>query len=192
MGIYEFIAAILASLAWPTVALVALVLLREPLRDLLRRLRSAQGPGFGIDFGRDLDSVETEARGLPGPPPTAIQVPPASRLDGLLTVASISPSAAILDAWREIEFSVEASIRSKPLSPRRSMVDMVALAVRELDAPPALRHILDELRRMRNAVAHRMDPPPSPADGERYVRAADKVIQAIDVLRQSEVKPQDA
>jgi hypothetical protein len=128
MNSLQFISSIVASLAWPTAVVVAVITLRRPLRGLLTRLDSFKGPGLEASFGARIEAVnqETDALEIQA---SAFELQASLdiartansetrldknirvflgselrsqhevRVDGLQTLAEASPRAAILEAW---------------------------------------------------------------------------------------------
>lgn len=93
----QFAAAVIASVAWPMAVVFLVVLLKKPLSSLLPLIRSFKYKDFHLDLGEKLEAVkdavsaEDTSEPLPEAPQTAI------------ALARLSPRAAVLHAWIEVE-----------------------------------------------------------------------------------------
>src|SRR5687768_11195311 len=102
MDILSFIAAIVAALAWPVAVVVLVLVVRGPLLALIPKLEELQYKDFVLRFREELSEAgarlpvgKEELKALP-PPAVAEQ----ERLESL---ASVSPRAAVLEAWVVLE-----------------------------------------------------------------------------------------
>ena len=150
-----FIAQMTQALAWPVTAVVMVVLLRRPLARLIPLLQRLRYGPLELDFERRVAELAVEAeRELP-PEPRPGDNPAEARL---LELAQVSPRAAVLEAWLQVEQAAMALSRREGL----------ALSSRELRTPLLLGQALEQagaldeskleiyhrLRNLRNAAAH--------------------------------------
>src|SRR5215468_11107128 len=91
----------ISSSEWPAVAVVALVMLRQPLQRLIGTLRSVSYKDFKVDFGERLKKAEAEAAQL-APQPPALAPPDPTAEQRFRAVADVSPNAAVLQAWVDV------------------------------------------------------------------------------------------
>lgn len=153
-----FIASIVGSLAWPG-ALVALVLiLRTPIRGLLPLLQRLKYKELEIEFGRRVEEVKQElAQELP---PGAVQpISDASR-DALLRLAEVSPRAAVLEAWREVELAALEAARKvggDKFRERPFTLEAIRILERSESLDRNVMGLLRDLRGLRNQAAHAPD-----------------------------------
>ena len=155
MDALTFVVQMTQAVAWPVAAVVLALLLRRPLLGLLPLIQKLRYGPLELDFGRRVAELAVEAeRALPaeGQPDAG---PEAARLSEL---AQVSPRAAVLEAWLQIEQAAMA------LSGR----DGLPLSSRELRTPLLLGQALEQagvldaakleiyhrLRNLRNAAAH--------------------------------------
>ncbi|WP_157089062.1 hypothetical protein [Novosphingobium capsulatum] len=105
MGWMEFVSSLVGSLAWPVAAVIIAAIFHKQIAGLLAKIRKLNWGEASVELAEQLDKVEDKARvaeaeaeipALPEP----IPVVPDDRFQSLLT---ISPSAAILDAWKPVE-----------------------------------------------------------------------------------------
>lgn len=161
MDALQFIAAMTAALAWPIALVVVFLLLRRHLLARMPDLESLEWKDFRFRFGRRVHEVATEAR------QTLVQAEAATTppIDGethRLHLAEISPRAAILEAWIELEGAAAVALRRKgAVLPTRELQQPSRLADALITTgllAPTQAGVLSDLRRLRNAAAHASDP----------------------------------
>jgi hypothetical protein len=171
MGLLQFIASLVNSLAWPAAASVMVVILRRPIAYILRRgqiKRLKAGPG-GLELEYFDEKLEEANEALAETPTEAasltISLLPeiAMTRDDFIAdmkqLADVAPSAAILESFARLEKILRESVESASgveVEPRRP-ISVRTLARRALD----LRLItqsefaaLNDLAVLRNIVAH--------------------------------------
>ena len=164
MNWLEFFASVIGSLAWPSAITVVALMFRKQILSVFER---AEELGFGdwkLKLNQDLEEAEEVARTLP-PPPQPLQVvhlqePP--RFEKLL---EISPNAAILDQWLEIESRL-AQMGDRlglPESEQRQFFKVTKALKSNPLFPDSLLDLLAELRQIRNLAAHKPKIPASEA-----------------------------
>lgn len=114
-----FVVGVLKAIAWPACLLVFVFWLRKPIRDLVPLLRKLKVKEFELEFAQVVAQLEVVAR------PEAGELTPNSttgatgerhsreseitaasnpgREDEVLRLALISPRAAIMESWVEVE-----------------------------------------------------------------------------------------
>ena len=157
MSCLEFISSIISSLAWPSVFLISLLILKEPLLKALPRLQKLKFKELEAEFDRGLDKIEQEvkATGLEDVVDAEIVEDLQERLE---QISEISPNAAIVEAFRNIEQSAKALIKSKGSKPDYKIASPYKLIERILDTSNALNKkevsIFRDLRLLRNKITH--------------------------------------
>ncbi len=152
-----FTAEVIKALAWPASVFASVLLLRKPLARLLPRTSSVKYGELEVEFGREIgelhDKVATEL-----PTATAPRTPAPSLEDRLVDLLAVSPNAAVLAAWREVERAALQLARAQGLrvdsdtdTPYKSIQQLLASS--DLVEPSRVK-IFDDLRRLRNKVAH--------------------------------------
>lgn len=185
MDDYSLIASLVASLAWPTVAVGALLVLRGPIRDLAAVLGRIKYGDFEAEFGRRLEVVDalredleqtadrpafSRARHIPG------------QSGGQLQSFGGDPQAAILSAWARVERA------ARNVAARIGLPDAQARTplgvVRALDSthalPPEVLELFNELRALRNEAAHAQAFRLSQERVLQFVAAADFLTRALE------------
>ena len=182
----QLLASIIDSLAWPVTIGVAAYLLRKPLLGLLPNLRRFKYKELEIQFGEQLEKLEQELGQEPPPkqiaPPTDRQLIVDERFDAL---AAISPSAAVLEAWIDIESGLQELARQKFIGEGR--IRPMTFITRELKSrgiiSPRLVTLLNDLRVLRNQAAHPMaEREISLMEARRYKEIVDQVRDELHSL----------
>jgi hypothetical protein len=105
------------SLAWPTVAIVALFVLKRHLIDLLRalgnRLVTAKGVGFELKFGERVDAVEEI---LPAAETKQIAAPTDAQRIESISLSQLPPPYIVSQAWLRLEQAIREAV-DVPTSP---------------------------------------------------------------------------
>lgn len=100
----QFIVEIAKALAWPSVVVFVFIYLRKPLSGLVPFLEEFKYGDFVLKFRAGISEVKSESRALTQISPSAQLLDPFEGLRKMLySVASISPTAAVVQAWAELE-----------------------------------------------------------------------------------------
>lgn len=173
----DIIIEIIKTLAWPVTVLLLGFLFRRELRNILSRLSHLKYKDLEAQFNRELGQVEEEAKKIetisqPGQLPSPEEE---SEYDRITRLVSISPRAAITEAWREIELATLKASRASGLDAdtrhiagTRHMRELVSRGLLSERILP----IYDRLRRLRNRAAHVEEFAIDVADAERYIDVA--------------------
>lgn len=157
MDTLTFAAEVVKAVAWPASVFASVLLLRKPLANLLPRTSSVKYGELEVEFGREISELHDKAA-TELPAATAPKAPAPGLEDRLVDVLAVSPNAAVLSAWREVERAalqlVEAQglrVDSGTATPYKSIQELLA---RSDTVEPEKIRIFDDLRRLRNKVAH--------------------------------------
>ncbi|MGY4515067.1 hypothetical protein [Lysobacter sp. HA18] len=161
MNWLEFIAAMTQALAWPIALIVVFLLVRRQLIARLPDLESLEWKDFRFRFGRRVHELATQTRQALVDTEAAGAAP----LDGeshRLQLAEISPRAAILEAWIELEGAAAVALKRRGAKVTRQELQQPSRLADALITSGLLgasqAGLLSELRRLRNAAAHAADP----------------------------------
>ena len=142
--------ALVKSLAWPAVVSGLAVLFRGEIRQSLGRMSSFRFRNFEVGFGEALKAAgELAAAAGPAVLKEIHRVPVlAAELARLRRLAGVSPRAAILEAWHEVERVGAEAARVEGLTEAtlQGMVDRGIL-------PGPARALAERLRGLRDRVA---------------------------------------
>lgn len=193
MGWLEFLSKVIDSLAWPAVALTSLALLRDPIGKLIPFLRELKYKEFSISFREKLEearaaveeeAAEGEAQGALAEeePYSRVYAIDHAEHDRWSTIASLSPRAAILGLWQEIETFAKKQIESKGISTagtgqNNSRIGHVLLHAHLInDSDFAVFH---KLREIRNLAAHAPDEVINDAQAQDFVELSQSLHQKL-------------
>jgi hypothetical protein len=155
-----FFSTVVASLSWPATVLVVLILIRKELPEISSSLRRIKYKDIEFEFSEVAKAVENEVKeAIPGAKDNA-------QLSGhplvieqrrLESIGDISPRAAILEAWLQVEAAAVKLIQKRrpeayksypgPMRLRDNLVDGQILNLRQLTA-------FENLRKLRNEAVH--------------------------------------
>lgn len=209
VGWLEFSVAVIGQvLSWPVLALVAVLVFRKPIAALLERMKSYEGLGQKFTFGEQLAKVEEEVDSIaltqpeiqPSSEPSAdgqgeseSPIEEKRELGSLVLVAQTAPSAAIMQAWLNIEIAVRRlasieEVRSKLRGPQPSddfrvisLVRLLELFTRKGILPYGALSALNDLRQLRNRVAHGSHEP-TVGEAITYVETAHELSEFLNRL----------
>jgi hypothetical protein len=170
-----FIAEITKALAWPTCIVIAAILFRQPLFDLVPLLRKFKYKEFELEFSREVLNLKKEiAQSTPKEQVGLLEEKKEN--SHLLQLAAISPRAAIIESWLEVERSAVEALSSLYTSPP---VDSLRHS-HQLGRWLRDSKLIDEnqyqffqrLRELRNKAAHAEELVLSESDAKEYIELA--------------------
>lgn len=170
---------LVGSFAWPAAFVIAILLFRDKLAELLPNLRFKYKDA---EVGFRLDQAGKEAEALPAPPEDTPEIVPTpeekSRFE---QVAALSPRGAILEVRTEIEVAVrELADAANLLTPRvQSMLGLTRLLRSRGVIDKHTSALIDDLRVLGNNAAHNPDLDLSEEDALRYRQLATRVIAQL-------------
>ncbi|MBT1065130.1 hypothetical protein KJY73_16175 [Bowmanella sp. Y26] len=150
----QFIVDLLDKLVWPLVVLFVVSLLRKPLTQLVPLMKKLKYKELELEFGRELKAVSEQAVGA---------FPELKQDQKTLLIASADnlPNAAILESWAVVDDAAERLVRiHQPqvdlnISTRYKLLQDLLIRGKLIDTKKG--KLFDELRRLRNKVAHAVD-----------------------------------
>lgn len=184
-----------ASLAWPTVLLVIVVVLRRELGNLVGTLRRLKWKDLEAEFGQELKELEAAAKRLPpaeAKPILSDHTSANSHTDGTSTVqalARLSPSAALLTSWIVVEEAIGRAVNRLAISADPPWMVSPLRKTELLQQYTNIDHstlaVLHRLRALRNRAAHSSADIAalSPADAIEYHDAATRAAAALDRIQ---------
>jgi hypothetical protein len=161
----EFVASVVATVAWPIVVLVLVFAFKQSIVDSLRQLRHLKAPGVEADFGGFLADAEKsteallDAAGVPNE--EAPEQPPQPPLD---------PTGLIIRAWQILTMDIARLTSAAGLTKKnaRNAIDQLEELRKALPMDPAVVATVLDLRNLRNLVAHGRH---TPTEGEAFTYA---------------------
>ena len=160
----QFISSLVASLAWPAVAMTFLFLFRAELAKIVQRLAHLKYKDLELDFEKvkqQAEDLRLEAAQAPEAPPIAESPAFTSLEDQIMDAVERAPSAAILLAWSGLETEIAAAVARLAISPEspsyRSPMHNIEMLSKAGRLSKKHEKLLHEMRMLRNKVAHEQD-----------------------------------
>ena len=180
--ILDFIANIVASLAWPVIVLVIALSFRSHIVAAFNNLKSISYGGAKAVFEKELNKATERAKAIEEPDSQTAKENN-ERVGELLNMAAASPTGAIIEAWKDIEQNARdvAEGSGLPLggNPARPYFNLQKFLSDNDLLPKAEINTFRELRMIRNRAAHSSDFEITVDQARRYVSLADRLIDAI-------------
>lgn len=161
-------------LVWPVTVIIVVVILRQPLGKLVQTTKKLKYKDLEVSFRESIQKIQAEAQevSLDAPPPErkleSIEI-------DLYELASISPTAAVVEAWKSIETAAKALIQAKGHTLNYNVPTPYKLIQDTLDQENLMdeRHckIFNDLRLLRNKIVH----------AEGYTFTEDQAKQYLDL-----------
>lgn len=184
MDFWTFISKLADALAWPGVVLYLVLQFRNRFESLLDRLTEASLPGgitgkFSPAFERAQEVVDE----IPEPEPAIVSgMERGAAIEADARATETNPSGVIMEMWQQLLAQAKELLESSGVRQGSSTVGRALpsqtlfrmLKEHNLVKPEEMK-LVDELRSIRNAVAHSQKKA-LPADAERYRSFAEKLI----------------
>jgi hypothetical protein len=174
MDALTFTAEAIKALAWPTAVVLVALMVRKPVIELLPFLHRLKYKEIELEFSKELAQLKSEV--------TAQSSPSVSN-NRLLNIASISTSAAILEAWSELE-SASVTVASSlwAQAPSDSFKNYRRLGEYLLQCKVIDERqlgVFNKLRELRNKAAHAVDLNLNEGEARTYIELATSLIAHI-------------
>lgn len=169
----EFIASIIDSLAWPASLFGVLFLFRAKVAELIPYIGKLKYKEFELEFRESMRELGAEAKALEGEASKEPLEDP-SVADQLYSLAELSPRAAILEAWLNVESHAAMALRSRGIATDEEIRKLAPMRLaRLIESAAALNDeemkIFHKLRELRNRAVHLGDPDLSAQDVAEYI-----------------------
>lgn len=181
MNTYEFISALVDSLAWPISLVVIIFLLRTTIQKLLLNLSKFRFSELEIDFSKELEEITDNL--------VTTSDQQSEKDTDITEIAKLNPRSAILTSFYKIEHEINEVIKrleipsetphyNTPLQNIRLISEYTDIETKTLKA-------FDNLRNLRNMAAHlpvdKIDI--TYLDALQYNNASEKVISELKNLK---------
>ncbi|MGR3272370.1 hypothetical protein DU478_15385 [Thalassococcus profundi] len=207
MNWLEWSSAVIGSTAWPIAISVVALIYRGQIGRLLKRIKGAKYGNAEVYFGAELDKIEAQASGFltrseadvgetsieasqsatrtntdceraSDDGPETIQI--SERQDRFTEIAKLSPSAAVLDAWRDVELELKRSFERSGLPREKGMIAPLQVGMKLYKMGVIHAHTMEmisHLQSLRNAAAHTEEV--SVTDAYRFKTLANNAIDRL-------------
>lgn len=191
MGWLDWSASVIGSLAWPVAAVIIAWLFRSQIAALLAKVKQVRWGDAVVDLSEKLDQIEAvalevkaEAAEEARDDATSLAtIPPSPVDDRFQNLLTLSPSAAILDAWLPIEQKIINLVAANPQissgqskSSNNTYHNIKLLRDRGVISGVTY-DLLRELQQLRNIAVHSEDV--TIADAYRFKSFSDEVMRSL-------------
>ena len=190
MTLFEFISSIISSLSWPVIVLIIVLNLKNPLSKILISLTKFRYGNLEMEFERLQSSAKTLPETIENKTiPESERIIYASLEEQISDISPRSPEGAILIAWSTIEAAISSAIMRLAISPvstsYRSVIHNIECLKKYTNFDNIVFAILDDLRVVRNQVAHARDGryKVSVEQALSYGKTAEKIIKILQNLK---------
>lgn len=178
MGLLEFLASLVKSLAWPVVVGYCVYILRTPVGNLLGSVSKLKYGDLEAEFqgtlGRIIHTQKATTRQIGNEEKEAPTV-------ALEDLAEISPRSAVLEAWIMVEKETVDFCKAHGLPVTLSYQGLFRLSKeKELDIE-AFQTAYQELRLLRNKAVHATDAEITSETAKQYVKAANFIAAELNM-----------
>ena len=187
----QFIFEIISSLAWPIVTISILFIFKKELAKIIQLLTHLKYKEFELDFDKVKQHAEELYKEIKIEKPL-IKSPIFSSLeDQILDAVERAPSAAILLAWSTLESTIASTVSRLAISPEspsyRSPFHNIEMLTKYGGLSKDLSSLLNEMRQLRNKVAHSRDTMLSITQTQamNYANAAFDIIQFLEQIKRN-------
>lgn len=159
----DAISKLLASVAWPTAAVLIAYFFREELRQLFGRLESLKYKDAEAKFNKQLKEAQEAAEPVRQKIPEGWEKASAramfTQYEQFRRIAEVSPRAAILEAWIDVEVAIYAAAEKAGLEVKGpgNAYSLARNLVSLNKIPKDILPFFEKLRRLRNDAAHLPD-----------------------------------
>ena len=185
----QFVAQIVSSMAWPVLVIIILLIFKTELAKIVQRLAHLKYKDLELEF----DKVKLQAEELHKDMPEELPAPKSLVFTSLesqvLDAVERAPSAAILLAWSGLETAMASAVARLGISPEppsyRSPTHNIEMLSKYGGLPKSYVNLLQEMRILRNKVAHEKDAMLSITQDQasNYAKVAIDMIQHLEQLK---------
>lgn len=178
-----FISKAIDSLAWPVFALIVILLLRKPIMQLIPLMSKLKYRDFEAEFAQGVQQLKEEV-GDALPEATLVPADREISEDRLYNLAEIAPNGAVLEGWKLIEHAAKNLISARghdldyDVSTPYRLIERVLDKGDLIDKPKVA--VFNELRRLRNKVAHAGEFEISSIQAKAYVTLALRLVAYLE------------
>jgi hypothetical protein len=179
----SFISKVIESIAWPATVAAVVFILRDSIEDLIKPLNKLKYGELEVEFGEEMQAVEKSANEkLPELQESSDQ---ATVRERVIELIPISPKAAIIEAWRNLESTaIEASnianIKLTDTALRKPIYIGGALYKNGIIDEESMQ-LFTKLRQLRNEAVHYEKMIVSPVEALSYINTSLRLAQSMKV-----------
>jgi hypothetical protein len=188
----DLLVQLIVGLAWPLVVFGIVVVLRKDLTNLIGRVSKVRYKELEAEFHETLKQIaekpeQSRAQTRESGEFDAWNPPLTARKKELHELAHMSPRAAILEAWIDLESQIRRSANYLDLvSTGDSLSVFEAVAEKSKRFTPSYLKHVRELRKLRNLAAHEQQLSLPEGEAMHYVTVALELAASIDAFTNPE------
>ncbi|MCW5205800.1 hypothetical protein VU08_02550 [Desulfobulbus sp. F5] len=180
MNWMQFTIEFIDKMVWPAIVLFFFISLRCPLTSLILRATKLKVKDyFEFEFSQELKAVKKQAEGA---------FPELKQDRKSILIASVEslPNSAVLDAWKIVDEAAEALIKTKrsdinlDINTRYKLIENILVKGNIIDAKKGA--LFNDLRQLRNKVAHAAGYEVGKAEAIQYINLCFKLSEHLNAL----------
>ena len=192
----EFISSLINSLAWPSVIIITVLILRKTISQVMLGVSKIKYNDLQVDFEKELAKIEytinqsqdysiSDNRLLKTEKVEINNTSNKNLEQQLKEIAEISPVAAIIMAWSSIENEIQSTILRLSISPDypfyNSALKNVQLLKENSYIDKFTEQTLTQMRILRNKVLHEdtSNEPVTYSEALEYCKISMKIVQIL-------------
>ena len=179
---------IIQLIKWPVTIIILSCIFKKPLSDLIPYIKTIKYKDFEAKFSGKLEDLKKDAKNLPcsldvfvsdsvnvKEAITAEEILTSSGLELYTKLAKIDPRSAVIEAWRKLELSIHEKTRM--LGTKRNIRTGRAIEILNKKGliDSSEKHMIYELRKMRNEAVHALSFELTFFDAVRYADLANRL-----------------
>lgn len=165
--------------------IIILYIFRRSISDLLPSIRTIKYKDFEAKFSEKLEDLKKDAKDLSCSlnvvvsdstnikETTLEEILGSNGLDFYTTLAKIDPRSAVTEAWRKLELAICEKVKILPR--KQSIRKAIEVLEKERLIDSGARHMLQELRTLRNQAAHASNFELTFIDAVKYAELANRL-----------------
>lgn len=175
----QFTIELLDKLVWPGVVVYLFFVLRKPLSALIPQAKKLKYKDFEVEFSQELKAVKKQAEG-------AFPELKQDKKTVLIASAGTLPNSAVLEAWKVVDEAAESLIKSKrsdvdlDVSTHYKLIENILVKGNIIDTKKG--KLFNELRQLRNKVAHAKGFEVGRAEAIQYIELCFKLAEHLNAL----------
>ena len=183
----EILVRLVEAITWPLTIMISIFLFRHELRKAAQRLTTLKYKDISIIFNKDLEQIENDLSKIKFDRNDKKQLEDDQTLSSyerLIRIADISPRAAIMEAWRDIEITTKQVTEAYEIASIGHIAGVKAVRklVEKGVLPSNVISVYERLRRLRAKAAHTAEFEIDPVEGQRYIDTAHQFFMTLRFL----------
>lgn len=171
---------LIKALIWPLLVVIVLIIIRKPLSELVPYLKKLKLGELEAEFEKSVRQIKDNLDQEPAlkSKKTAALIP-AAETERLYQLAEIAPNAAVLEAWKKLELAAKKLIAQMGYDLDYNIAAPYRLIAQILEKARLIElkkvKVFDELRKLRNKIAHAADFEIASDQAKEYVGLANSL-----------------